>query len=485
MVCLLTAWRAAQAAMFVVDSTADSVDATPSDGRCADSRGRCTLRAAIQQANSSSTPDTILLDAKTYTITISNAGLGENDAVRGDLDIKQPVSIIGAGAPITIIDGGGLDRVFDIFAPTTISALTIRNGHSVADGGAIENFEKLTLNNVSVAGNTADGDGGGVSTVNDVTFTNVTVSGNTTAAMHVGGGISHDGGTLTLVNVTVSGNGAAAGGGLENADSAVLTNVTIANDTGGGFDNQGSFNIPPGTAMLNNVLLANNGTNCTGGMLTGNAHNMETGASCLFGAAGSNKNPLLGPLADNGGPTFTHALGAGSPAIDTAGSPCPNTDQRGAARPVDGNGDSVAVCDIGAYEFNGVPPTTTTSTSTSTTTTTMPSRCLLDVDGNGHVEVSTDMVYIARHLLGLTPVPPSFRTIDPTIPPDSTIAAAIEVARPSLDVDGDGRVGVSTDIVYIARHLAGLTPVPPSFRTTDPTIPPDATIAANIDALCP
>jgi hypothetical protein len=127
----------------------------------------------------------------------------------------------------------------------------------------------------------------------------------------------------------------------------------------------------------------------------------------------------------------------------------------------------------------------TTSTSTSTTTTTMPPPCLLDVDGNGRVEVSTDVVYMARYLLGLTPVPPSFRTIDPTIPPDSTVAAAVEVARPSLDVDGNGRVEVSTDIVYISRYLLGLTPVPPSFRTIDPTIPPDATIAANIDALCP
>ena len=96
------------------------------------------------------------------------------------------------------------------------------------------------------------------------------------------------------------------------------------------------------------------------------------------------------------------------------------------------------------------------------------------------------MVYITRHLLGLTPVPPSFRVIDPTIPSDASIAAAVETARPSLDVDGNGRVEVATDLVYISRHLLQLASiVPPSFRTIDPTIPPDATIAANIDALCP
>jgi kumamolisin len=111
--------------------------------------------------------------------------------------------------------------------------------------------------------------------------------------------------------------------------------------------------------------------------------------------------------------------------------------------------------------------------------------CLLDVDGRGGAQVSTDVVYIARRLLGLTPVPPSFRALDATIPPDTTIAARIDTARPSLDVDMNGRVEVSTDIVYIARHLAGLTPVPPSFRTLNPSVAPDATIAANVDALCP
>ena len=105
------------------------------------------------------------------------------------------------------------------------------------------------------------------------------------------------------------------------------------------------------------------------------------------------------------------------------------------------------------------------------------------------MEVSTDIVYIARHLLGvgLLPVPPSFRTQDPSIPSDTFITENIEAARPSLDVDMNGRIEVSTDIVYIARDRlgVGLLPVPPSFRLQDPNIPPDGTIAHNIDALCP
>jgi hypothetical protein len=111
--------------------------------------------------------------------------------------------------------------------------------------------------------------------------------------------------------------------------------------------------------------------------------------------------------------------------------------------------------------------------------------CLLDVDGNGVAEAATDVVYVARHLLRLTPVPPSFRLADPTIPPDAAVAARVDAAGEALDVDQRGGVGPATDLVYIARHLLQLSPVPPGFRVADPTIPPDATIAGRIDGLCP
>jgi hypothetical protein len=113
-----------------------------------------------------------------------------------------------------------------------------------------------------------------------------------------------------------------------------------------------------------------------------------------------------------------------------------------------------------------------------------PATCLLDVDRNGVADVATDVVYIARHLLGLVPVPPSFRTLDPTIPPDAIIATNVDAIGNGLDVDMNGSVDVATDVVYIARHLLGLAPVPPSFRMLDPTIPADTVIAAKIDALC-
>lgn len=94
-------------------------------------------------------------------------------------------------------------------------------------------------------------------------------------------------------------------------------------------------------------------------------------------------------------------------------------------------------------------------------------------------------MYIARHLLGLPPVPPSFRTLDPTIAPDADVSARANGMGSALDIDANGVVDVATDIVYIARYLLGLPPVPASFRALDPSIPPDATIAANVEALCP
>ena len=111
--------------------------------------------------------------------------------------------------------------------------------------------------------------------------------------------------------------------------------------------------------------------------------------------------------------------------------------------------------------------------------------CVLDVDGDGGATVGTDVVYIARSFFGLTPVPPSFRVGNPGIPSDTTIAAAIAAAVGALDVDGSGTVSVGTDVVYIARRLLGLAPVPPSFRVGNPTLPSDAAVGAAVDALCP
>jgi hypothetical protein len=135
----------------------------------------------------------------------------------------------------------------------------------------------------------------------------------------------------------------------------------------------------------------------------------------------------------------------------------------------------------------GTPTRTPTHTPTNapiSTATPVPTPAEpLDVDGSGSIDAATDLVYIQRHLLRLPPVPPSFRALDPSIPPDEEIAARIDALGSSLDVDANSAVDAATDVVYIQRHLVGLAPVPSSFRQLNPAIPSDAEIAARIDAL--
>ncbi len=108
---------------------------------------------------------------------------------------------------------------------------------------------------------------------------------------------------------------------------------------------------------ITNTVIANSlsGGDCiTGGLIIDGGHNIDSDGSCgLDPANGSlpNTDPVLGPLQNNGGSTWTHALLGSSPAIDAGDDgQCPATDQRGAPRPVDGNGDGLAVCDIGSFE---------------------------------------------------------------------------------------------------------------------------------------
>jgi hypothetical protein len=191
--------------------------------------------------------------------------------------------------------------------------------------GGIHNYGIMTLTNSTVSDNacSADCEGGGIHNFGTMTMTNSTVSGNTSD--RDGGGIRHSGdGMLTIVNSTVSGNTAPLGG------TAM---------TGGG------------TTILTNTLI--DGT-CTNPVMTSLGYNIESpGDTCGFDQTGDLVNITegqldLGELAANGGPTMTHALGAGSVAIDHI--PAVDcgvaTDQRGEPRPETG-GDA---CDVGSFE---------------------------------------------------------------------------------------------------------------------------------------
>jgi len=245
--------------------------------------------------------------------------------------------------------GGGLYNAGELELRDVDVLANSARGNTASIGGGIANNGTLGITDTNVAGNRAEAEGGGL--VNGLpgiaTVTRSAFHGNIAAGS--GGGI-YNRGTVTLTNTTLSGNDAGPrGGGLHNlSGAATLTNVSVtANSSGlaGGGISNGN-----GTILLENTLVANAslpaGQDCYGAM-TSAGGNLDSGTSCGLPMLTdvSNTDPLLGPLAANGGRTPTHALLAGSPAVDAAQqSPCPVTDQRLVPRP-QGNG-----CDIGAYE---------------------------------------------------------------------------------------------------------------------------------------
>jgi hypothetical protein len=166
-------------------------------------------------------------------------------------------------------------------------------------------------------------------------------------------------GTLLLTNVTISGNSSPNYTGLANLEPGTQTtiiNSTIANNQviGSGTRYGGIVNINAAITIKNTIVANNGGRNCQAGATwTSLGHNMSNDNFCSFTQPGDvmNINPVLSPLGDFGGSTQTHALLPGSPAIDHGdNNGCPAADQRGVARPVDGDNDGTATCDMGAFE---------------------------------------------------------------------------------------------------------------------------------------
>ena len=370
----------------------------------------CSLRGAIAAAGSG---DTIIIPAGTFTLT----SLFE-------LAIDKSLTLTGAGSGDTIIQaaiGEGIAdfRVFNITnGEVAISSVVIRHGQlDIGLGGGIRNTGTLTITNTKVGGNRAQhaggisndgmlnltdsiisgnravgGNGGGIRNTGTLTITNSTVRGNT--GDNAGGGISTNG-MLNLTLSRISGNSGGDGSGIRNFGTVNLANSTISGNAavsdGGGINNDATFNMTNSTITGNTannraggVLNGDNGTvNLVNGIIAGNTaatrpdcfglftslgHNLigNTSACAFTPATGDlvNVDPLLGPLRDNGGPTLTHALLPGSPAIDSGDdAACPATDQRGVARP------QGAHCDIGAFEFApgaNFPPTASNQAVTTT-----------------------------------------------------------------------------------------------------------------------
>lgn len=280
--------------------------------------------------------------ASSGSLTINDSILTENDA--GD-----------DGGAIAI--SGGVLSVKD-------SIISNNTATDEIAGGILMNGGTATLVRTTVSGNIAALGGGIHNEGGALTLLESTVSNNNTdqefQTILGGAGIANDGGTLFVSNSTISNNSSigSTGGGIYNMEFGpgvvTLVNTTLNGNkaTFGG----GIFNGGDGTLHFQNTIIANSsvGGDCVNeGTLATNLSNLIEDSSCNPAISG---NPMLAALSDNGGPTETHALMPTSPAVDAADPavcaslPVANLDQRGESRPVDGNGDGTAICDIGAYE---------------------------------------------------------------------------------------------------------------------------------------
>ena len=276
---------AAEAATFTVNSTLDAVDRNPGDGLCRTNANTCTLRAAIQEANARTSADAIVVPTGVYAIT-----RGGTSATTGDFDVTAPLTITGAGAGLTILDGGtppsgsiperrGLDRLLDLSARAgnvTVSGLTLREGFDATQGGALANLSpgtvrlvdvaildsyavafgggvyhggggRLELAGVVLAGNASGGEGGGL-----YTWSGAVVVGPGSAPSVLTGNAARNGGgifsagvvgsdgrraSVDVVGATLFGNTAALdGGGILNGleGDLMLTGTTFAENAAGG-----------------------------------------------------------------------------------------------------------------------------------------------------------------------------------------------------------------------------------------------------------
>ncbi len=276
--------------------------------------------------------------------------------------LSSDINMQGPGANVLTVrrDAGVGFRVFDVPAGATvsISGLTISNGTAACSGGGIASSGTLTISYSTVSGNTMIGCevgyGGGIYNDGVLAVDSSTIVGNVATGFLGGGWAGGIGnfGTMTVVNSTISGNSADNGGGIFNVSgTATILNSTIASnsaaDSGGGVRNID-------TLHMRNAIVANNTANFSGpdfdGTLASSGDNLFGNSSGGSGYVGSDildVDPKLSALANNGGPTLTHALRPGSLAIDAGDNTgAPSFDQRGPGftRVVNGT------IDIGAFE---------------------------------------------------------------------------------------------------------------------------------------
>jgi CSLREA domain-containing protein len=377
----------------------------------------CTLREAVRAANEADGSDLIKLKGADKPYRLTRSGDEEDQAKKGDLDLgNEPLEIKGASPSRTVIEQTERDRVIDVpgtdAAVVHLARLTITGGRSAdGPGGGIHSSGLLFLDRVTLRGNESEFSGGGVSIDNGGSFTDTgqltmsrsTVKGNT--ARLGGGGINLNavGLDTRISGSTVAANRASSGGGIAysgtgqatvinstlTANKAILPDIANPLSTGGALSAYGDVTVVsttitrnrapaeavPGeeraaslyanvgdTIALENSIVADrrgDAPHCNG-EIESHGHNLgdDPADTCTLEESSDqpDANPGLQGLDANGGPTSTHALAAGSDAIDAAACDpglIPTvvaTDQRGFLRPTTGE-----ECDVGAFERGASP----------------------------------------------------------------------------------------------------------------------------------
>ncbi len=364
----------------------------PGDGSCDDTE--CTLREAIEAA------------APGDKIVFQGSLQGDIPLAAGQLSIEKSLTIDGAGR--IAVDAQHNSRVISVASaqsqPTvTLAGLTFKNGSADGGAGISVGISSLTLDGVRVSHNESTSDGGGISVglVNSLIILNSTIVDNTAAgdgggiyvsgggrltltnstidsntATTDGGGMFMAGGQVSVLGSTFSGNLATHGGGLSNGNGsgtptpaggvlAIRSSTITANrGTGGGGGVAHGGSGGNRTTLANSIVAGNTSNDCSlpSGGSSSLGHNLG-GCASLFTAGGDVivqptqvfTEVLEQALADNGGPTPTHALIARGRAADRGYCPGETADQRGIGRPVDDPAMPNALdgCDIGAYELQG------------------------------------------------------------------------------------------------------------------------------------
>jgi len=368
----------------------------PTPGKC--KKTNCSLREAITKSNKHEGKDKVKLQAGSYVVELPENGNDDNRA--GDFDVTDRVTIAGKGPDETVVDGQEVSGVFSLltFSPHSVKNMTIEDGNRNFGAGIATGPSKAVVKDVVLRSNTAGvGGGGGMSTVS----TNLKVSRTTFVAnasprgagMYVptgivgspagtidsstfegntgdlGAGLYLDGAThdvsftddpdIDVVNSTFAGNEAnVSGGGIAAILGAkiALDNSTVAYngadaDNSGGGSGGGMYQSAPSDPadfQIKDIILGENAVGTSGdgpqcyGSFTGSGLIAGSTSGCTIGGD-LVADAMIGPLAENGGPTKTISLDVGSPAIDHPNPvDCPEFDQRGRKR--DAN------CDWGSFE---------------------------------------------------------------------------------------------------------------------------------------